>query len=31
VPGVEIVELDSCHQVMLQQPRELADILLDYV
>ncbi len=31
VPGVDVVELDSCHQVMLQQPRELAEILLKYV
>jgi len=30
VPGVDVVELDSCHQVMLQQPRELAEILLEY-
>ena len=30
VSGVDVVELDSCHQVMLQRPRELADILLEY-
>ena len=30
VPGVDVVEMDSCHQVMLQQPRELAEILLEY-
>ena len=28
--GIEVVELDSCHQVMLSKPRELADILLGY-
>ena len=30
VPGVDVVELEACHQAMLQQPRELADILLEY-
>lgn len=30
VPDVEIVEVESCHQVMLYKPRELADILLSY-
>jgi pimeloyl-ACP methyl ester carboxylesterase len=30
VPDVETIELDSCHQVMLYRPRELADILLRY-
>ena len=30
VPGVDVVELESCHQAMLQQPRELADILLKF-
>ena len=30
VPGVDIVQVDSCHQVMLSKPRELADILLAY-
>ena len=29
-PEVEVVTLDSCHQVMLSKPRELADILLRY-
>ena len=28
--GVEVVQLESCHQVMLYKPRELADILLGY-
>ena len=28
--GIEVVELDSCHQVMLSKPRELANILLGY-
>lgn len=28
--GVDVVELDSCHQVMLSKPKELADILLGY-
>ncbi len=27
---VEVVQVDSCHQVMLSKPRELADILLRY-
>ena len=30
IPGVEVVQVDSCHQVMLYKPRELADILLNY-
>ena len=30
VPGVEIKQLESCHQVMWYDPRELADMLLDY-
>lgn len=30
VPGVEIVSLVSCHQVMLYRPRELANLLLRY-
>ena len=29
-PGIEVVEIDSCHQVMLSNPRELADVLLGY-
>ena len=28
IPDVNIVSMDSCHQPMLQKPRELADILL---
>ncbi|MDA0263746.1 MAG: alpha/beta hydrolase [Chloroflexi bacterium] len=28
--GVEMVEIDSCHQVMAQHPEELADVLLLY-
>ncbi|PKB79835.1 MAG: hypothetical protein BZY88_11380 [SAR202 cluster bacterium Io17-Chloro-G9] len=28
--GIDVVELDSCHQVMLSKPRELADVLLSY-
>jgi pimeloyl-ACP methyl ester carboxylesterase len=30
LPGVEIVSIDSCHQVTLYRPRELAHILLRY-
>ncbi|MCH8279181.1 MAG: alpha/beta hydrolase [Chloroflexi bacterium] len=30
VPGVELVEVDSCHQVMQYRPKELAEILLAY-
>ena len=30
IPGAETVFLDSCHQVMLHQPKQLADILLNY-
>ena len=30
LPGVEIVRLDSCHQVMLQNPKEMADMLLSF-
>jgi pimeloyl-ACP methyl ester carboxylesterase len=30
LPGAEIVSVDSCHQVTLFRPRELADILLRY-
>ena len=30
VPGVELVQLESCHQVMLYKPRELADVLLGF-
>ena len=26
----EIVEIDSCHQVALQKPKELAQLLLGY-
>ena len=28
--GAETVEMDSCHQVMAQRPKELAEILLRY-
>ena len=28
--GAETLEMDSCHQVMAQRPKELADILLHY-
>lgn len=28
--GMETVEIESCHQVMAQRPKELADILLRY-
>ncbi len=30
VPGAEVVNLDACHQVMLSNPKELADLLLGY-
>lgn len=30
IPGVEIVSMESCHEVMLYRPRELAGILLQY-
>ena len=30
LPGVEIVRLDSCHQVMLQNPKEMAGMLLSF-
>ncbi len=30
IPGVEIVELDSCHEPMLHRPRELAQLLSRY-
>ncbi len=30
IPDVEIESLDSCHEVMLYKPRELAEILLQY-
>lgn len=30
IPGVEILELDSCHQAMLHRPRELAQLLRRY-
>ncbi len=30
IPGAEIVSMDSCHQVTLYKPKELADILLAY-
>jgi pimeloyl-ACP methyl ester carboxylesterase len=30
IPGAEIVPLDSCHQVMLENPRQLADVLLRF-
>lgn len=30
IPGVEVLQLDSCHQVTLAKPRELADLLLRY-
>jgi pimeloyl-ACP methyl ester carboxylesterase len=28
IPNVEVIELESCHEVGLYRPRELADILL---
>ena len=30
IPNVDLVELESCHQVTLDKPRELADLLLSY-
>ena len=30
VPEVELVEVESCHQVMHYKPRELAEVLLGY-
>ena len=30
IPNARVVSVDSCHQVMLYKPRELADILLEY-
>jgi pimeloyl-ACP methyl ester carboxylesterase len=30
LPGAQIIELDSCHQVPLYRPRELAEILLGF-
>ena len=30
IPGVEVAWIDSCHQVMLHKPKELAEILLNY-
>ena len=30
VPGAELVFIDSCHQVTLDKPKELADVLLAY-
>ena len=30
IPNVEVRELDSCHQVTRHQPRQLAEILLDF-
>ncbi len=30
IPGIEIVSVDSCHQVMLDKLKDLADILLKY-
>ena len=30
IPGAEVIELESCHQVSLRQPRELAEILLGF-
>jgi pimeloyl-ACP methyl ester carboxylesterase len=28
--GVEVLQVDSCHQAMLQKPREVAEVLLRY-
>ena len=28
--GAETVEIESCHQVMAQHPKELAEVLLRY-
>jgi pimeloyl-ACP methyl ester carboxylesterase len=30
IPNVELIELESCHEVSLYRPRELADILLSF-
>ena len=30
IAGAELISVDSCHQVMLYKPKELADILLKY-
>ena len=30
LPGAEIVSLDSCHQVMQQNPKEMAEVLLRF-
>ena len=30
VPGAEVVNLDACHQAMLSNPKEVADLLLSY-
>ena len=30
IPGVEVAWIDSCHQVMLHKPKELAEILLAF-
>tara|TARA_B100001750_G_scaffold69989_1_gene55876 strand:- start:274 stop:543 length:270 start_codon:yes stop_codon:yes gene_type:complete len=30
IKDAEIVEIDSCHQVALQKPKELAQLLLGY-
>ena len=30
IPDAEVVSIDSCHQVMLSNPKELVDILLNY-
>lgn len=30
IPGAEIIDIDSCHQVVLHKPKELSDILVGY-
>ncbi|MDA0734580.1 MAG: alpha/beta hydrolase [Chloroflexi bacterium] len=30
IPNAEVIELESCHQVSLYQPKELADVLLNF-
>ena len=30
IPDAEVVSLDSCHEVMLYKPKELAEILLKF-
>ena len=30
IPGVDLVQVDSCHQVTLSRPKQLAEILLAY-